>query len=232
MIRSIIWAGILSVSLTTGAVGAEFSADMVMESTAGKNPGKVYFKNDNTSRTEVMGTIAIMKRPHIYQLFTETKKYVIQNMDDLKKKNPAMDAANLKEWIEKNQLQKVGSEKIQGYTCDVYEGEMKYDETTPPFPVKIWHTPKLGYPLRHESILPPPMGKVTMHLEHIRLGPQPASLFEIPAGYAEAKSVEEAMGLEGMPSLGSEKGDAPSREEMEKMMKETMKKMKQPEGHD
>lgn len=229
MIRSLISGVALSLLLTTGAISAEFSADTVMESITGTTSGKIYFKDDDTSRTEMMGTIAIMKRPHIYQLFTDTQKYVVQHMDDMKKKNPDLNAANLKEWIDKNKLKKTGSEKLQGYACDIYEGDVKFSEDDPPVHVKIWHTPKLGYPLRHESDLPPPVGKVITHLENIRLGSQPGSLFEIPAGYSQAKNAQEAMGLGGMPSFGGAgKGQAPSQEEIEKMMKEMMKKRGNP----
>jgi len=220
-----IWAAALSLLLATNAISAEFSADIVMESMAGKNSGKIYFKNDNTTRTEMMGTIAIMKRPYIYQMFTETRKYVVQNIDEMKQKNLALDAANLKEWIEKNKLKKTGSETLQGYRCDIYEGDVKYSDEDPPVHVKMWHTPKLGYPLRHESVLPPPVGTVSSRLENIQLGSQPDSLFKVPDGYAEAKSAHEAMGMGSMPSLeGAGKGKAPSREDVEKMMKEMMKK--------
>jgi hypothetical protein len=54
-------------------------------------------------------------------------------------------------------------------------------------------------------------------------------LFEVPAGYARAKDFQGAVGGGGvgaMPSFGdSGKGQAPSREEMQKMMREMMKKM-------
>ncbi len=226
MIRSLISAIALSLFLATGAISAEFSADMVMESMAGTSSGKIYFKNDDTSRTEMMGTISIMKRPHIYQLFTDTQKYVVQNMDDMKKKNPALDAANLKEWIDKNKLKKTGSEELQGYRCDIFEGDVKFADDQPPVHMRIWHTPKLGYPLRHESVLPSPMGNVSTHLENIQLGSQPDSLFEIPDGYSQAKNAQEAMGVGGMPSMGDGgKGQAPSQEDMQKMIKEMMKKM-------
>jgi len=226
MIRSMAGAFVLSLFLVTSAVSAEFSADMVMDSMAGKTTGKLYFKNDDTTRTDMMGVVAIMKRPYIYQLFTDTRKYVVQDIEEMKKTNPALDAANLKDWIDKNNLKKTGSEKLQGYPCDIYEGDVIYGDEDPPVHIRMWHTPKLGYPLRHESVLPAPMGTVSSRLENIQLGPQPGSLFEIPEGYTEAKSAQEAMGMEGMPSFGgAEKGQAPSREEMEKMMKEMMEKM-------
>jgi hypothetical protein len=226
MIRSLISAIILSLFMATGAISAEFSADMVMESIAGISSGKIYFKNEDINRTEMMGIISIFKRPLIYQLFPDTQKYVIMNIDEISKNNPAADAANFKEWIENNKLKKSGSEKLQGYACDIFEGDMKFAEGQPPVHVKVWHTPKLGYPIRQESTLPAPAGKISSQLENIRLASQAGSLFEVPAGYSQAKDVQEAMGAGGMPSFGEGgKGQAPSQEEMQKMMKEMMKKM-------
>jgi hypothetical protein len=226
MIRSLISAVILSLFLATGAISAEFSADMVMEGMGGTNSGKIYFKSDDMSRTEMMGMISIFKRPLKYQLFPDTQKYVVQNIDEVSKKNPAADAANFKQWIDKNNLKKTGSETVQGYKCDIFEGDVKFVADQPPVHMKIWHTRKLGYPVRQESTLPPPAGNISSHLENIKLASQDSSLFEIPAGYAQAKDVQEAMGLGAMPSFGDGgKGQAPSQEEVQKMMKEMMKRM-------
>jgi len=226
MIRSLILAVILNLSMPAWALSAEFSADMVMESMGGSNPGKIYFKNEDVSRTEMMGIISIFKRPLIYQLFPDTQKYVVMNIDEISKNNPAADAASFKEWIKKNKLKKTGSEKLQGYPCEIFEGDVTIDEAQPAVHMKIWHTPKLDYPLRQESTLPPPIGNMSSHLENIQLASQPGSLFEVPSGYSQAKDMQEAMGAGGMPSFGDGgKGRAPSREEMEKMMKEMMKKM-------
>ena len=56
----------------------------------------------------MMGVISIFKRPRIYQLFPDTQKYVVMNVDEISKKNPAADAANFKEWIKKNNFKKNG----------------------------------------------------------------------------------------------------------------------------
>jgi outer membrane lipoprotein-sorting protein len=226
MVRSLISAVILSLFLSTGAIAAEFSADVVTESMAGTSSGKIYFKNDDISRTEMMGMISIFKRPLIYQLFANTQKYVVRNTEEAGKKNPVADAANFREWIDNNNMKKVGSETRQGYRCDIFEGDVKVADDQPPVHMKVWHTQKLGYPLRQESTLPPPVGNVSSHLENIQIGSQAGSLFEVPAGYTQAKDVQEAMGVGAMPSLGdSGRGQAPSQEEIQKMMKEMMKRM-------
>jgi len=226
MMRSLILGGILTLFLATGAVCAEFSADTVMKSIAGTNTGKIYFKNDDISRTELMGMISIFKRPSMYQLFPDSRKYTVTDITEISKKNPAADAASFREWIENNKMKKVGSETVQGYKCDVFEGDVTVAQDEPPVHMKVWYTSKLGYPLRQEVALSPPAGNVSSHLENITLGTQDSSLFEIPAEYSQAKDIQEAVGLGGMPSLGdSGKGQQPSQEDMQKMMKEMMKKM-------
>ncbi|MCF8143083.1 MAG: DUF4412 domain-containing protein [Deltaproteobacteria bacterium] len=225
MIRPLITAFILSLCMATGAISAEFSADLLMQSVGGTHSGKLYFKNEDLNRIEMMGIISISKRPMTYQLFPDTKKYVVTNIDEISKNNPAADAANFKEWIENNNLKKTGTDTLEGYKCDIFEGDVKLDDDQPPVHMKIWHTPELGYPIRQESTLPQPVGKISSHLKNIQLESQAGSLFEIPAGYSQAKDVQEAM---GMPSFGDGgKGQAPSQEEMQKMMKDMMKKMGQ-----
>jgi hypothetical protein len=99
-------------------------------------------------------------------------------------------------------------------------------EGQPPVEMKIWYSPKLDYPVKTETQMPAPMsGTAVSILQNIKLGKQSKSLFEIPAGYKEAASMEEAMGLGGfsMPGGGSG-GEMPSEEEMGQMM-EMMQKM-------
>jgi hypothetical protein len=226
MKRSVISAILLSLFLATAANSAEFSADMVMESMGGTHSGKIYFKNQDINRTEMMGVISIFKRPLIYQLFPNTHKYVIMNVDEISKNNPAADAANFKQWIKKNNFKKTGAETLEGYPCDIFEGNVKMGDDQPPVPTKFWQTRKLDYPIRQESTLPPPIGKVSSQLTAISLSSQAASLFEVPPEYSQAKDIQEAMGAGGMPSLGETgEGQAPSPEDMQKMIKEMMKKM-------
>jgi hypothetical protein len=86
--------------------------------------------------------------------------------------------------------------------------------------MKLWYSTKLDYPVKTEMQLPAPMSGTSVSiLENIKVGKQPASLFEIPAGYTEAASMQEAMGLGGfsMPS-GEGAEEMPSQEQMDQMM--------------
>ncbi len=230
---------LLIATLGTSAFAEEFSADMISQLPTGKSTGKLYFKNGNISRNEMMGMVTITKRPLVYQLFSNTKKYHVSNMDDLKKKNVMADAGDFKSWIKKNNMKKVGTESIAGHKCLIYEGDIK-DERTPFSPhIKLWLSKKLNYPIKSEILLPAPMGKVTTHLENIIVGKQPESLFSIPSGYVEAKTMEEAMGMPDMGSFmkGLDTGGNPpagikmpspeERDEIMKKMQEMMKQMQQ-----
>ncbi len=214
--------------LAAGAVAAEFSADVITEMAGNQNRGKVYFKNPDVFRNEMMGMVNIIKRPKAYQFIGSTKKYYVTDLNDAANQNPMADARDFKEWIDKNKLEKVGSETIQGYACDIYEGDVVLDEGQPPVRMKTWYSEKLDYPVKTESEMPAPMGRMSTYLENIKPGPQPDGLFDILPGYEKVGSAQEAMGLGGMTMPGAQ-GDAemPSAEDMEKMRRQMEEMMKQ-----
>lgn len=224
--------------LTSIAIAAEFSADMVIETPFGPQSGKIYHKNSDISRTDLNNMINIMKHPYVYQIFVETKKYVVTDLDQLAKENPAANIRDFNEFVKENNFKKVGSATLQGYKCDIFEGVLIISAEpggeTMSVPMKLWYSKKLDYPIRTESSLPPPIGgKSVSFLENIRTGRQDASLFEIPAGYKEVESVSEAMGYGSMPSMPEGSGpmpsadEMPSPEEMEEIMKMMQEIMKQ-----
>ncbi len=230
----------VGVTLATNTFAKEFSADIIIQMPTGQGTGKLYFKNTDVSRNEMMGMVTIMKRPLVYQIFSDTKKYHISNVDNLKEENPMADAGNFKSWIKKNKMKKIGKESIAGYKCQIYEGDIKSEEAEFSPHVKLWYSKKLDYAIRSEVTLPAPMGKITTTLENISLGKQSKILFSIPAGYVEAKTMEEAMGMPNMgafmegtdrnadPGAGNQ---MPSPEEMEEMMNKMQEMMKQMQGN-
>lgn len=218
---------VLIFAMITYSIASEFSAAMITIIGDNKNSGKIYVKNFDISRNEAMGMISITKRPIVYQLFEDTKKYVVTDIEKLKEKNPMVDVKNFKEWVEKNNMKKVGEESIEGFKCDIYEGEVKFAEAQPSVFMKLWYSEKLDYPIKSESTLPEPAGKISNHLENIKIETQPDSLFEIPPGYTEAKSIQEAMGMGDIQMPESpDAGQMPSPEEREKMMKQMQEMMK------
>jgi hypothetical protein len=207
----------------------EFSADVVTRMDSGNISGKLYFKNNQMNRNDMMGMIMIMNRPHVYQVFTSTKKYHVSDVEALEKENPMAGASDFQAWAKENNMKKVGTESIEGFTCDIYEGDVIFDEQSGQAAhMKFWLSRKLQYPLKTDSMMPPPVGRVTTVLQNIKTGRQPAHLFEIPDGYAAADSMEQAMGMPDMSQFSE--GQTPSAEQMDEMMKqvqEMMKNMKQ-----
>ncbi len=72
------------------------------------------------------------------------------------------------------------------------------EETGETAPMKIWLSRKLQYPLKSETMMPEPVGRVLTLVKNIKTGKQPAHLFEIPDGYTRAASMEQAMGMPDM----------------------------------
>lgn len=232
------------VMATAPLFAKEFSADMVSDMPMMQDMGKVYHKNSDITRNETMGMIHIMKRPKVYTVMPDTRKYYVTDVDALKKKNPTMDMdmKNFYQWAERNNMKKIGSETLEGYPCKIYEGEMRFEPTQPPVHMTLWFSDRLEYPLKTKMVLPPPAGTMTSWLKNIKEGKQPDSLFVVPQGYTQAASMEEAMGLPDVGALmegaagmegfqgmgGATDGEAmPSKEEMEKMMEQMQKMMKQ-----
>ncbi|MFN2354226.1 MAG: DUF4412 domain-containing protein [Desulfopila sp.] len=215
--------------ISTTALAVEFSADTVTQG-MGQNRGKIYYKNATTHRSEVMGMIHITKDPYVYTLVESSQKYTVQNLDDLRKQNPMADYGNIKKMIEGNTLKKIGKEKLQGYKCVIYEGQLDIGPEHPPVPTKIWYSEKLQTPVRHEMEMGSPVGKIVTQLENITREKLESNLFDIPSEYQKVNSMQEAMGMGSfqMPSMGDQNnGQAPSAENMEKMMEQMQDMMKQ-----
>lgn len=217
-------------ALMATASAVEFSADMTTEVAGMKSPGKIYFKDAKTSRTEMTGMmnmVIITKHPMSYQLFPNTKRYVVIDLEKLKAQNPMADVDNFDKWLEKNNFSKTGAETIQGYDCVIYEGSIdtKSDQQGVPktIPVKLWYSKKLGYPIKSESDIGAPMGKVSSYIENIKTGSQPDSLFEVPSGYTRAQTTQEAMGLG---SMGLPSGNSPRQAPTQDQMNDVMNRMK------
>lgn len=214
--------------MTSSSVWAvAFSADMVTKVIV-QQSSKIYFQNADTYRSEAMGVINIVNGQMAYQLVKETKKYTAQKLEDLHKENPMGFYGDMMAFIKNNKMNKIGKETIQGYKCIIYEGSVQFDKEHPPAPMKIWYAKKLENMIKQEVTLGPPMGNIVTSLENIKTGKQKASLFELPEGYTQVDSLEQAMGMGAfkMPSMGGKEGEMPSPEDMEKMMKQMQEMMK------
>jgi len=224
MKKVVIAAFIMCFAFISGAFAEEFSADQNASVSGMTFTSKIYFKDFKTSRTEAMGMVIITKDSAAYQLFESKKQYVVLDTEEAQEQNPLANADDFEDFIDKNGMKKVGKETVKGYKCDVYEGSFMMEEDQPPMAMKFWYSTKLEYPVKTEMQLPAPMSVTSVStLENIKTGKQPASLFEIPSGYTEAASMQEAMGLGGFMMPGGEgdeggSGEMPSEEDMNQMM--------------
>lgn len=225
--RKIIFASVvLFFWFVAQASAVEFSAEMKTSVMGMTTTSKIYHVNYKKERVEMMGMIFITGDPVSYQLFEDTKRYAVIDEEEMKQNNPMADVDSFEDYIKKNDMRKTGTESVGEYKCDVYEGNVQYAEDQPATAVKFWYSPKLEYVLKTEAQLPAPMSGTSIStLENINIAKQPAGLFEIPDGYTQAQSAQDAMGMGGfaMPS-GDESSEMPSQEDMGKMM-EMMQEM-------
>lgn len=192
---------VICLAFSANVFAEEFSADMTTVAAGMTTPSKVYYKDYKTSRNETKGMVemvAIQNGDNVYQIFESTKKYFAMDLNALKQQNPMADADNFQEFIEKNGIKKVGSETVAEYKCDVYEGNVTYEQGQAPIAMKLWYSPKLDYAVKTEIQLSAPMAMTAVStLSNIKIGKQPDSLFELPAGYTQVQSIQEAMGMGG-----------------------------------
>jgi hypothetical protein len=129
----------------------------------------------------MMSTIHHGNKKLSYLLYPNAKKYMIQS-------DREEDAAHEKPAIEKT---KVGSEVLDGHPTDKYKVKMTYKSGSSDEGF-IWSARDLdGMTIKSE--VENGETRVTTRLKNISFKTPAASLFKVPAGYAEAKSVMELM---------------------------------------
>ncbi len=114
-----------------------------------------------------------------YTLYPSAKKYIVHTETEQPDEKPKVDKV------------KVGSETIDGHPCDKYKVviTMKDGRSQEGF---IWNARDLGG-MSIRSEVENKDFKMTTELKKVVLKSSPASVFEIPQGYTEAKSFMEVM---------------------------------------
>lgn len=221
---------VCSFLVSSTAMAVSFSADSITPMMGAQSPvrGKLYFEDKNTYRSDAMGIVSIVKDSFVYSLVTDTKKYTVQSLAEMRKQSPAGVWGDAAEMIDSREMKKVGKENLQGYQCIIYEGDFSFADDTPPMHIKLWYSKKLKNMLKQEMSLPSPMGQITSHLENIKVGKQDNHLFEIPPDYVKVSDMSEAMGFGNftMPGQGEGNNQMPSEEDMKKMMEQMQNMMK------
>ena len=164
------------------AAGQEFSADTVAFDPAGKPlNGKLYVGHGKVRADSPDGTLMLMdlgaKTARVYdpryKVYMErparTTSLILATNDPCQKdpnRKSAMDTG----------CRVVGQETVNGRATNKIELTMKSGGETGT--LHMWLDPKLHIFVRYEM-----NGKIVSELRNIHEGPQPASLFEPPAGY-------------------------------------------------
>lgn len=175
-----------------GRKGDDFSADEVHLSHGRQSTAKV-FMSQGKMRRESQGMIVIARfdKQVAWMIDPSQKSYFETSLDP--KKFPMM-----AEMIEKGDkgVEKVelGREQVQGFDCTKYKVTVDMGGPPPGMPPAmaakmngprkmtstVWISDKLGAALKSATD-----EGFSMEMTNIKVGPQPAELFEPPAGYAK-----------------------------------------------
>ena len=186
---SILWLALGP--LVTTAFAQEFSADMVtLQAEGGSHAGKIYVGKDKL-RFEPVGqgpmgntvTIADLARQIHYTLIPQRHVYVESQShgllpywrpSDVNNACPEWErlASQLNAQSKPSSCRRVGNELLQGRSTVKYASKSADGSTD-----YAWLDSRLHYLVKLQG------RESGMELRNIREGPQPASLFQIPAGY-------------------------------------------------
>jgi len=168
-------------------VAPEFSADIVLELQDARFDGKLYFKNSDLNRTEIMEQMFITKDGRVHRLMPSEGYYFKSSKSDLERHNPLVSASNLAAWARHNNAEKIGRETLQGFVCDIYQARKNDGQGAASVLTKVWYARRLRFPIKSETVLNEQEAKVVVSLENIRTDVLPGTLFQIPTHYAELK---------------------------------------------
>jgi hypothetical protein len=168
-----LWAGL--------AQAAEFSASMITKASGMEIPGKIYVKGDKM-RNEIQAqgqTIINIMRPDkkvVWIIMPQQKAYM--EMPITQETQQKMMTLTEKQ---KAKMKKVGTETVEGYTCDKYETTMDHQgkSTT----MYTWIATDLGMPIKVVS----QDGSFSTEFKDIKPGEMADTLFEAPQGYQKMK---------------------------------------------
>jgi hypothetical protein len=169
----LLWAGLTQ--------AAEFSATMITKAGGHEIPGKVYVKGDKM-RNEIQAAghpmVNIMRsdKKVVWLIMPQQKAYMEMPITaDTQQKMMSLTEK------QKAKMQKVGTETIDGYTCDKYETTMDHQGKS--MKVYTWIATDLGVPIKIVS----EDGSFSMEYKDIKTGGVADSLFEAPQGYQKMK---------------------------------------------
>jgi outer membrane lipoprotein-sorting protein len=157
------------------AAAVDFSADMVMTTKDMKSTGTIYFE-PNKFRMDMhspqkMSTITRLDKKVMWSIMPEQRMYMQMPLN--LKNSPAVEEKMNGEIDRKL----VGSENVNGHPTKKYlvtyrSGDRKEQ-------VYQWLATDINFPVRTAAV----DGSWSQDYKNIKIGSQPGSLFEVPAGY-------------------------------------------------
>ena len=167
------------VALPTTAFCAEFSADLVMSGDGDEETGKIFVKG-RLQRMELMEDgelLAInISRPDKgvnWNLMPDEKMYMEMSLTEI-------GYEDIESLESKSKMTVLGNETVNGYKCEKRRYESNDKEAGPAI---VWFSPKLGYPVKIQTLAYKGEGDMVMEYKNIKTGKVPDSKFEIPKGY-------------------------------------------------
>jgi len=163
------------------AQAAEFSATMITKAGGMEIPGKVYVKGDKM-RNEIQAAghpVINILRPDkklVWIIMPQQQAYMEMPINPETKQQ--MMALTEKQ---KAKMKKLGSETIDGYTCEKYETTVNYQGKSTK--VYTWIASDLGSPIKVVAA----DGSFSMEYKDIKKGEVADSQFEAPQGYKKIK---------------------------------------------
>jgi hypothetical protein len=177
--------------MASAAQAAEFSAEIVFTSKAAGVMKQKLFVGNEKSRMETSGAVTISRldKKVVWMLMPSEKMYMEHSLD----------TANIPATSEKfpGEIERtlMGKEPIDGRMTEKYR--IVYTAAGTKTTIYLWLDPALDVPIKTEA----EDGSWKMEYKNIKTGAQPASLFEIPAGYTKMEMPSMKDMMKGMPSM-------------------------------
>ncbi len=163
----------------------EFVADIKMELHDSSYTGRLYFKNPETSRTEIMDNVFIVRENNVERLSPDENIYSTADPAELVRRNPLIGLGDFQRWRERNGAEHIGRERVQGFPCDIYKTTREEDDDLPAVSTTVWYSHRLNFPLRVETTSGENIARVSVTLNNIQTGNLPDELFEVPEGFSQ-----------------------------------------------
>jgi len=169
------------------ALALEFSADTISTGRGRTNTGKVFFSKDkyrmdmeaprkgNDRDLGAMSMIVRMDKKVIWTIMPNKKMYMEKAYDDTKDR-PMVEQQKMVGEVERKL---VGTEMIDGHPTKKYL--VMRQTGIGQHQVYSWLATDMNFPIKTAAV----DGSWTQEYKNIKLGAQPDSLFEVPAGYSK-----------------------------------------------